>query len=82
MRFPDDVPLLTDGQVVLRAHRLEDVDAITEQCQDEEMQRWSLVPVPYSREDAVTFVMGRAAGWEEESRFSFAIEARLTQRGQ
>jgi RimJ/RimL family protein N-acetyltransferase len=75
MRFPDDVPLLGDGRVTLRAHRAEDVDAITEQCQDEEMQRFTVVPVPYARDDAVAFVTSRAAGWERGTELSFAIEA-------
>jgi RimJ/RimL family protein N-acetyltransferase len=75
LRFPDDVPVLSDGQVRLRAHRQEDIDAITEQCQDDVMQRWTLVPVPYSREDAQAFIDSRAAGWEEGSTYSFAIES-------
>lgn len=75
MRFPDDVPVLGDEGVTLRPHRLDDVDAITEQCRDEEMQRFTLVPAPYSRVDAVAFVSSRAAGWEDGSRYSFAIEA-------
>lgn len=74
MRFPDDVPVLTDGRVTLRAHRPGDVDAITEQCRDEEMQRFTLVPVPYSREDAVAFVASRASLWDDGTTCSFAIE--------
>src|SRR6476469_1962076 len=75
MRFPDDVPVLTDGRVTLRPHRLDDVDAITEQCQDPEMQRFTIVPVPYSRDDAVAFVSSRHEGWERGTDLSFAVEA-------
>ncbi len=75
MRFRDDVPVLSDGRVILRAHRPEDINAITEQCQDEEMQRFTVVPVPYSRDDAVTFVTTRSDGWERGTELSFAIEA-------
>lgn len=75
MRFPDDVPLLADGGIRLRPHQLADVDAITDQCQDAEMQRFTLVPVPYTRDDAVAFIDGRAAGWAAGTDFSFAIEA-------
>jgi RimJ/RimL family protein N-acetyltransferase len=75
MIFPDQVPVLTDGRVSLRAHRLDDVDAITEQCQDPDMQRFTVVPVPYSREDAVAFVTDRSTGWERGTELSFAIEA-------
>lgn len=75
MRFPDNVPVLSDGRVTLRAHRLEDVDAVAEQCQDEEMQRFTVVPVPYSRDDAVAFVASRSEGWERGTELSFAVEA-------
>ena len=47
---PDDVPVLTDGVVTLRAHRPDDVDAVLEQCADPVSQRWTTVPVPYPRE--------------------------------
>lgn len=75
MRYPEDVPVLTDGHVTLRAHRLDDVDAITEQCTDVEMQRFTMVPVPYTRQDAVDFVASRAGGWADGTSCSFAIEA-------
>ena len=75
MRFPDDVPVLSDGQVTLRAHRADDVDGVREQCQDPVSQRWTTVPVPYSRADAETFV-GEVvpAGWST-GRWAFAVEA-------
>ncbi|HEY1916695.1 MAG TPA: GNAT family protein [Streptosporangiaceae bacterium] len=31
-RFPDDVPVLTDGAVTLRAHAPADLDGIVQQC--------------------------------------------------
>jgi RimJ/RimL family protein N-acetyltransferase len=50
-------PTLTDGVVTLRPGRLSDADALTDACQDPEVQRWSLVlPWPYQREDAVAYV--------------------------
>ncbi|MGW2377030.1 MULTISPECIES: GNAT family N-acetyltransferase [Kitasatospora] len=60
---------LTTDRLVLRAPRESDVDAIFAACQDEEIQRWTVVPVPYRREDAEFFVRtlapeGRAAGAE------------------
>jgi RimJ/RimL family protein N-acetyltransferase len=76
MRFPDDVPTLTDGTVRLRAHRGDDVEAVYEQCQDPLTQRWTTVPVPYSRDDAERFV-GQAApaGWRHDTEWLFAVEA-------
>ena len=73
--FPDDVPVLTDGVVTLRAHSRDDVDGVHEQCTDPVSRQWTTVPVPYTRGDATTFVTevvprGWAAG-----RWAFAVEA-------
>ena len=62
MRFPDDVPVLTDGIVTLRAPPLADVGGVLEQCTDPVSQRWTTVPVPYTREDAQRFVRRDRAG--------------------
>ncbi|UYP19681.1 GNAT family N-acetyltransferase [Rhodococcus sp. Z13] len=48
--------ILTDGTVVLSPPRAADVDAITEACRDPEIARWTTVPDPYTRADAVHFV--------------------------
>lgn len=49
-------PTLTDGVVVLRPLRLPDADDVTECCQDPDTQRFTRIPVPYSRDDAVTWL--------------------------
>jgi hypothetical protein len=46
-RFLDDVPVLTDGTVRLRAHCPQDAVAIVEQCTDPESMRFTTVPRPY-----------------------------------
>lgn len=71
------VPVLTDGVVTLRAHRFADVDAATEMCRDPEFARWTTVPQPYAREDAVRFITEIVAtGWRDHTSFGWAIEAR------
>lgn len=76
MRFPDDVPVLSDGVITLRAHRADDIDAIVEQCTDPDSIRWTPVPVPYERSDAERFVGERVPqGWRDETAYEFAIEA-------
>jgi RimJ/RimL family protein N-acetyltransferase len=68
-------PTLTDGVVTIRAHRPEDAHGSFEQCQDPESQRWTTVPVPYSTEDARTFVEQICpGGWADDSEWAFAIE--------
>ena len=55
MTFPDDVPTLTDGDVMLRPHRVEDADAVVEQCTDPTSIRWTTVPLGYTlADDAAT----------------------------
>ncbi len=76
MRFPDDVPVLSDGAVTLRAHVRADVPAVHEQCQDPLSRQWTTVPVPYSTTDAEHFVGGLVpAGWVDDSEWAFAVEA-------
>jgi RimJ/RimL family protein N-acetyltransferase len=74
--MPDSpAPTLTDGVVTLRGHRPEDAQGSLEQCQDPSSQRWTTVPVPYSMEDARTFVEEICPrGWADDSEWSFAIE--------
>ncbi|MGB3444446.1 MAG: GNAT family N-acetyltransferase [Actinophytocola sp.] len=74
--FPDDVPTLTDGEITLRAHALSDVDEVLAQCTDPESIRWTTVPVPYGREEAVGFVTEIVpSGWLTRKDLGFAIEA-------
>src|SRR5262245_37429347 len=75
MRFPDDVPTLTDETIVLRAHRADDLEAVYEQCSDPMTQQFTGIPVPYGRDDARRFLASRAQGWESGSGWSFAIES-------
>ena len=47
-------------RLVLRPFREDDVEAVLAGCQDPDIQRWINIPVPYTREDAHTFVTGVA----------------------
>ncbi len=70
-------PTLSDGVVTLRAHREDDVPGVLEQCLDSEMQRWTTVPVPYSLDDAKTYVRHLVpGGWETGQSWGFALSAR------
>src|SRR5688572_21983255 len=51
-----ELPTLRDGDLVLRPVRPEDLDAITEACQDPEIPRWTFVPSPYTRADAEAYL--------------------------
>jgi RimJ/RimL family protein N-acetyltransferase len=56
-----DLPTLRDDDLVLRAKRAEDADAITAACQDPEIPRWTTVPSPYARADAEAYIASSAA---------------------
>jgi RimJ/RimL family protein N-acetyltransferase len=75
VRFPLDVSTLTSGDVTLRPHVADDVQGVYEQCNDPLSQQWTVVPVPYSRDDAISFVRRIRAGWEDGTKWGFAIEA-------
>lgn len=69
-------PTLTDGPVTLRGHRPEDVDAVLAQATDEASRRWTTVPVPYSRADAVDWIASRRAAWASDTdERTFVVEA-------
>jgi len=71
----DSAPTLTDGTVILRAHRADDAQGCLEQCQDPVSREWTTVPVPYSIDDARTFVTEvMPGGWADGSSWGFAVE--------
>ena len=52
--FPPDG--LTDGVVTLRRWTEDDIDYIYRTCQDPGIQRWTVVPSPYTEQDARDYV--------------------------
>ena len=61
------IPELTDGRVTLRAHDADDVDAVLERCLDPRTQRWTTVPLAYTREMAQEYVAGLGPSAEQVS---------------
>lgn len=75
MRFPEDVPVLTDDVVTLRAHTADDVEPAYRMCQDPVMQEWTTIPVPYLLENAQIYLTELIpAGWRENASWAWAIE--------
>ena len=74
--FPDDVPVITDGTVTLRAHREDDVPALLEQATDPLMVAWTTVPVPSTEETSRKFATEVIpGGWRSDKAWAFAVEA-------
>ena len=60
--------------LILRPWRLEDAPSLTVACQDEEIARWlSVIPSPYSEEDAYSFIGHACEGWDRGELYNFAI---------
>jgi RimJ/RimL family protein N-acetyltransferase len=71
----DSAPTITDDMVTLRAHDAADAQGVFEQCQDPISQEWTTVPLPYSMEDARSFVTSKMpTGWADGTDWGFAVE--------
>jgi RimJ/RimL family protein N-acetyltransferase len=76
LKWPLNVPVLSDGVVTIRAHTPADIEAIYEMAVDPLMAEWTAIPSPYSRDMAEQFaftVIPR--GWNDGSHRGWAIEA-------
>ncbi|MFI6417590.1 GNAT family N-acetyltransferase [Streptomyces sp. NPDC050842] len=66
---------LTTDRLRLRNFVPADLDTVYEICQDPDIRRWTVVPDPYTRQDA-DFFLNRLVpdGWREDSDYTFAVE--------
>lgn len=64
---------LRTARLELRTPTNENAAAIAEACQDPEIPRWTVVPSPYSLEDAQQFVELVAKSWESGDEATWAI---------
>lgn len=64
-----DLPAL-----MLSVPTLADADRITDICQEPDIQRWTTIPFPYSRQDATDFIEKVVTpGWESDRTYTWAI---------
>ena len=77
--MPLDVPDLADDVIWLRPPALADVDAITAAVQDPAIPRFTRIPSPYTRDDAVAWVGSATAGWQRGDQAGFVIVDRATE---
>jgi RimJ/RimL family protein N-acetyltransferase len=65
---------LTTDRLVLRPFVPADEDELYAAVQDPDVQRWTMIPSPYGRADAWTFVNETVpAGWREDTAYAFAV---------
>ncbi|MGW2177950.1 GNAT family N-acetyltransferase [Streptomyces sp. NPDC001732] len=68
---------LTTDRLLLRPFTSDDIDEVHSVCQDPDIQRWTVVPSPYSRADAELFTEKLCPdGWRNDSVYSFATVLR------
>lgn len=70
--------VLRTARLVLEAPDERDVDAVFEYCQDPVLQRFTTIPVPYTRGDAERFVLELVPSWwADGGEQTFAIRERI-----
>ena len=71
------VPNLADDRIRLRPPALTDVDAVTAAVQDPAIPRFTRIPSPYRREDAVAWVGAATSAWRRGDEAGFVIVDRV-----
>ncbi len=71
---PAEPAVLSDGVVMLRGLRADDLPAVIEQCNDPEMVRFTTIPQPYGRAEAEGFLAMVATNWRDGSSRCWSIE--------
>ncbi|MEU1214419.1 GNAT family N-acetyltransferase [Streptomyces sp. NPDC005791] len=65
---------LTTERLLMRPFTPKDAEAVYTACQDRQIQRWTVVPSPYTRADAELFTGKLSpAGWQDDTMYSFAV---------
>jgi RimJ/RimL family protein N-acetyltransferase len=65
--------VIPGGEITLRPWEPADTSFVFDSCQDQDVQRWTRVPKPYTALDAATFVERHARPQPEEHGAFFAI---------
>jgi RimJ/RimL family protein N-acetyltransferase len=71
--LPVELAEITAGPLHLRVPQLGEVEQIAEACSDPEIARWTRVPTPYRRDDAVAFVHRSLEDWDADRAATFAV---------
>ncbi|MCW2799008.1 MAG: family N-acetyltransferase [Aeromicrobium sp.] len=76
MKWPLNVPVLSDGVVTIRAHTAADIEPMYEMATDPQAAKWTAIPSPYTREMGEQFAFNlMPRGWNDGTHRGWAIEA-------
>jgi len=79
-RWPAELPVLTDGEIVLRYANATDADDIVAACVDRDVAHWTVVPQPYRLEHALGFINEAQPSYHAQSKIPYVIaDARTDQ---
>ncbi|MFD4035427.1 GNAT family N-acetyltransferase [Streptomyces sp. NPDC058637] len=68
---------LTTARLLLRPFGRQDAEEAYLACQDPDIQRWTVIPSPYTRADAELWTEKLSpAGWREDTMYNFAVVLR------
>jgi RimJ/RimL family protein N-acetyltransferase len=68
LNWPDQLPTLIDGDLMIRPWQLSDAAELVEACNDPAIVQWTTVPTPYTDADAQQVLTERWPGqWETKS---------------
>jgi RimJ/RimL family protein N-acetyltransferase len=77
--WPEQPPTLSDGVVVMRGWQPDDADGVYRACQDEQIHRFTQVPLPYKRSDAIGYVTEISAQlWSSQLGAPMAVTSAST----
>lgn len=76
MTAPLPVPVLDGPSVRLRPHRECDVEAVLERCLDPETERWTTIPLGYTRAMAEEYVASLLEPSPERASWAIEVEGR------
>lgn len=73
--WPLSVPVISDGEVTLRAHTNDDIDPLVEMVTDPQTQSWTAVPDEYHERAAEQFLSEVVTpGWESGAHRIWVVE--------
>ena len=72
--WPEEIPTIDLGDLVLRPFRESDAQAIFDACQDHDIQYYTTVPIPYEFAAAEMFLVRQAQGFVDKTDFALAGE--------
>lgn len=74
INWPEEIPTIDLGDLVLRPFRASDAEEIFTICQDPELQYFTTVPIPYELSAAESFLVRQAQGFADKTDFALAGE--------